>query len=107
MCREVMDTKKNIIRLIEIKKIWKEGKLCDTEFHLRRAEQQCAAAWYLFEPKRNTDPCQQCAKRNSKGPFVECVASSSEVGTGACFNCYYSGTSMACSIRRGKNRAPE
>ncbi|KAI0855995.1 hypothetical protein F4860DRAFT_429317 [Xylaria cubensis] len=89
--RKVMDTQKQI---------WEQGQKVNTKFDLARGERERATAWYLFERKTNNEACQQCQARNSKGPFIECVASSDNIATGACLNCYYSGTSVSCSIRQ-------
>ncbi|KAI0189635.1 hypothetical protein EV127DRAFT_408829, partial [Xylaria flabelliformis] len=81
--RKVMDTQKNILRLVKLKQIWEQGQKVNTKFDLARGERERATAWYLFERKTNNEACQQCQARNSKGPFIECVASGDNVATGA------------------------
>ncbi|KAI0452137.1 hypothetical protein F5B21DRAFT_506596 [Xylaria acuta] len=92
--------RKNIIRPIQLKQVWEHGIKQNAKLNLSRGERERATAWYLFEEKNNKQPCQQCQARNSKGPFVECVAAADNIATGACFNNYYSGTSRSCSIRQ-------
>ncbi|KAI3333775.1 hypothetical protein F4824DRAFT_502760 [Ustulina deusta] len=50
-------------------------------------------------------PCPGVQGRGrARGPFKECVAGDDDVATGACFNCYYSGSSHRCSIRQDMER---
>ncbi|KAJ2995084.1 hypothetical protein NUW58_g1374 [Xylaria curta] len=100
----VLEEHKNIVRLIDIKKITRHGGTRDADWNFHIAARATAFAYYLFFDKTEIEACQQCNSQHSKGPCVECVSSTSDIMSGACTNCYYSGNGRNCSIRKRLER---
>ncbi|KAI0855982.1 hypothetical protein F4860DRAFT_494650 [Xylaria cubensis] len=96
----ILDMKKIIVRLVEIKEIMFRGETLETRWDLDNPTHATAFAYYLFMDKEPAEPCKQCTSKNCKGPCKECIAGSYNEMKGACTNCYYSGNGHRCSHRR-------
>ncbi|KAI0203454.1 hypothetical protein F4808DRAFT_20229 [Astrocystis sublimbata] len=105
--RSVLQENRDLIRPLKLKMIQEGENKVQTVFNLQRAERERATALYLFTKGTNKEPCVQCTKRISKGPFECCVADGPTIAKGACFNCSYSGLSKKCSIRRNLEKQRE
>ncbi|KAI1655885.1 hypothetical protein F4813DRAFT_391167 [Daldinia decipiens] len=102
--RSLIEKKKNITRLVQLKQLREKGTIVHPKLHLERQQKMSALAAFVTIDKVNSDPCKQCLHTKSRGPCAECVAGNNNLFNGACTNCQFSSTASACSFYEGKNR---
>ncbi|KAI3343813.1 hypothetical protein F4824DRAFT_494071 [Ustulina deusta] len=100
----ILDETKKIIRLVNIKEIYVRGEEQKVDWNLDTATHATAFAHYLFLEATVHTICQQCPRKNIKGPCDTCVTGTRDDMKGACTNCYYSGYGHRCSIRLERER---
>ncbi|KAI1387326.1 uncharacterized protein F4822DRAFT_406152 [Hypoxylon trugodes] len=88
--RDIIEGKKDLVRLIELKERRERGDKVTATIQLTRQQRFSSSAAYLVTEPTNKEPCQQCNSRSSSGPCALCIAGGPELFTGACTNCQYS-----------------
>ena len=67
-----------------------------------KPREQAALLLYVLLPGEEGEKCSCCEAYDGSGPFRLCIAGSEEHTGGACLNCYYTGTSSKCDLRKGE-----
>ncbi|KAI4870806.1 hypothetical protein F4820DRAFT_145356 [Hypoxylon rubiginosum] len=105
--RELIEAVPVLPRLIKLKELRENGRKVTPKLKLDRQQKMSAIAAFVTIPQVNTESCQQCKNKKSRGPCSECVAGGGHVFNGACTNCQFSSTASACSFyiaATGKSR---
>ncbi|KAI2618058.1 hypothetical protein GGS26DRAFT_391863 [Hypomontagnella submonticulosa] len=100
--RELIESKKNLTRLIELKTLRQHGFKTFPKIELDRQQKMSALAAYVTIDQSNSAPCKQCQNKKSRGPCTLCIAGSTNLFNGACTNCQFSSTASLCSFYKGK-----
>lgn len=68
-----------------------------------KPREQAALLLYVLLPGEECERCSCCMAYDGSGPFRKCIAGSERWTGGACLNCYYTGTSSKCDLRKSEH----
>ena len=69
----------------------------------KKSREQACILLYALLPGEEGQRCSCCAAHGGSGPFALCIPRRGRWSDGACLNCWFTGTSNKCQLRRGKH----